>query len=81
MNRSGGSSASPDPIRELLTCEVQSAQESYHAQCEQYRQTISQSNSEDSDALQSIYSVAREMRMARKRYRRAARTLTGFAAS
>jgi hypothetical protein len=65
----------------LLACEVQSAEQSYHAQSEQYRQTISQSNPEDPDALQSIYIAAREMRMARIRYRRAARTLRGFAAS
>jgi len=64
------SSNERDQILEKLIAEVQSAEESYRLMKEQYVRV-----------MEGFLTAAKDTRMARKRYRRAYRVLTGFTAS
>ena len=77
------SSNERDQILEKLIAEVQSAEESYRLMKEQYVRVMEGflTPPDDPQAVQTVYLAAKDTRMARKRYRRAYRVLTGFTAS
>ena len=70
-------------IQDRLAGEVRSAEESYRSTREQYLSVRNGSGArpDDPQAVQAIYSAAKDVRIARKRYRRATRALTGFTVS
>jgi hypothetical protein len=83
MSPAKESSNERDQIQDRLAGEARSAKESYRSTQEQYLNVRNgfEATPDVPQAVQSIYSAAKDVRMARKRYRRATRVLTGFTAS
>ncbi len=72
-----------DQIKQKLSDEVRSAEDLYRTRNQQYVKVTDglRAKPDDPTTVQEMYSAAREVRMARKRYRRATRLLAGFTAS
>jgi hypothetical protein len=76
-------SSEPDQTEQKLSVEVRNAEKLYRSTTEQYLNVTNefQATADDLQGEQAVYDAAKEMRMARKRYRRASKVLEGFTTS